>query len=212
MTLLTEAAEGRRRLNDNANGDKLNVVIAYELGYAWGLIHEHVSPVYWPKSYYGSSEWNSFAFSSRNFKCDQIPGYNAVIATARTLIATKTEFSKFVPEDVCKNWALAIAAKFGASDFLPGRKAIWSDRLDKDEAGKDDVDWDSIMMYSTNYLGPGVLYDTDLGIILERTKPSQRDIAGLRALYEAGYKREYAALHNEQTSPQLEEFRKLTCG
>ncbi|RAH65920.1 uncharacterized protein BO66DRAFT_332797 [Aspergillus aculeatinus CBS 121060] len=174
--------------------------IAHELGHAFGLIHEHQDPALWRVTDQGP--W-IFEFHCRN------------LADFEEKTKGKTEAEIWGPEGLCVNSKTAARAGFSALNFLPyprdiiGPRELWPHI--------DDVDWDSIMLYSsttggTLNKGP-VLTTYDGKVWKANTVPSAGDVAGLVEMYNSPFANNWEPFWLDPRSPHFELFQQYSsCG
>lgn len=181
-------------LSNSADMGMLNVLsnVAHEIGHAWGLYHEHQNIYFWDAPYvFGSS---GKLFGASNFHCKNLKDYDAVMEKIQKEIDESSSESvadtlEGYKEEICEKRYIAQKYKFSATEYLP----LLSVNPNPGTTDPSKIDWDSIMLYPSGAGG------TDLGNgerrpILTRPNgdeiglnlvPSQRDVAGLTALYGA---------------------------
>lgn len=144
--------------------------LAHEIGHMFGLVHEHQNPWFWGQ--------NGDAVFKLN--CENLADY----------AAARKKHGKDAMDRLCSEYSEAARAEFSAYDFLP---------IQKGTKGKDmlmspsDVDWDSIMLYSSQVGGKGsgptraeVLMRVDgtrTQPIPPNLRPSLQDVEGLIEIY-----------------------------
>ncbi|OJJ97621.1 hypothetical protein ASPACDRAFT_45712 [Aspergillus aculeatus ATCC 16872] len=174
--------------------------IAHELGHAFGLVHEHQDPALWRPNDQGP--W-IFEFHCRN------------LADFEEKTRGKTEEEIWGPEGLCVNFKTAAQAGFSALNFLPypgdiiGPRGFWPHI--------DDVDWDSIMLYSSitgGTLTKGPVLTTYDGKVWEANNvPSAGDVAGLVEMYNSPFANNWEPFWLDPRSPQFEMFQQYSsCG
>lgn len=136
----------------------------------FGLLHEHQNPLFWGLG----------AGSSPVFKiiCENLADYQPL---------TQSEDDCTI-EEMCLSYADAANAKFSAAEFLPILSGTQLPHFLSADAS--DVDWDSIMLYSSLVGGKGsgsnrahVLLKANDEMIPANLEPSEQDVAGLIELY-----------------------------
>ncbi|KZL82396.1 hypothetical protein CI238_10716 [Colletotrichum incanum] len=181
--------------------------IAHELGHSWGLLHEHQMPAYWSKEFNPDMDYDGTAFTSSNFACETLEGYEDALFQAQRAFGGDTERAKIICHDVreARNFG------FAADMYLPDQDNIVGNKLALGSLGADDVDWDSIMIYNTYLLGTKLLTKPNGEDIVVNKAPSQLDVQAIQALYSGTYSRPTVTLLNEARNAQQASFLKIAC-
>ena len=176
--------------------------IAHELGHAWGLGHEHQNPAFWkyevsegvPNG--AQNQGSGWTWSSAQFDCKALSDYERISAQVREL----------QPKDldtICVVRRVARRYGFSAMEWLPDTSSNLKREVSNIYAEESDVDWQSIMLYPSRSGGKGPAAPANEGeemdandgrsSVLKRRDgsnwngnyhPSERDIRGIREIYE----------------------------
>lgn len=170
-------------LSDSREMGMGNVVAnyAHEMGHAWGLHHEHQNPKWWDWTFSRTNR-DKYFFSEENFKCENLADFDK--AMERVAHLEPLDRLKY-RNDICRSRTEAMAVDFaGGLNYLP------VDSQGTIDGGKDQPDWDSIMLYPSNTGGKivdgvkqKVLFKIGGADITPNFKPSKNDVKGLRAMY-----------------------------
>ncbi|KZL71574.1 hypothetical protein CI238_12142 [Colletotrichum incanum] len=183
-------------LSERNDVGMLDVVsnIAHELGHAWGLTHEHQNPYFWaPPLGYGS--FANSPFNEDTFNCEALKDYEEIHRKVQVDAPSEVWL-------LCSNRRVASRHGFSAAEFLPILEDMQFEVTDHN-AGYGGVDWDSLMIYPSGAGGKGsaappaagqdqdandhrenVLLRKDGQKIKAHFEPSDRDVQGIRKLYE----------------------------
>jgi hypothetical protein len=181
------------------NGWSPGAVVAHEIGHAWGLHHEHQNPRFWAKKYNANGAYDGRTFGDANFACKQLPDYAEKSLDAR--------MDGEDPELLCTSYAIAQKYEFSANNFLPLVSGYVLPDADDDR----DIDWRSIMMYTTYQTGARVLSKPDGSDIMPPMFPTTRDVSGLVALYGGKGKKPDTNLLVSPSNPNQASFLKIAC-
>lgn len=96
---------------------------------------------------------------------------------------------------------------FMGNQFLPLPNKY---TLPSDQDGTD-IDWDSIMLYTTDQNPPGVFKKPDGGKIVAKNVPSSRDCDGLKVLYGGGRQGTDTNFLSEPNNARNADFLKIAC-
>lgn len=168
---------------------------AHEIGHAWGLLHEHQSPVFWAKAQGGKG---GSTFGLDNWHCKNLADYEQALARIQAKMdeygADYAEWAEMNlgphRDKLCTSRFIARLYGFNAAEYLPFSESDCSLGTEND----DDVDWDSIMLYPTGAGGAQAADGTRSPVLTKPNGdnitpnyvPSQRDIKGLIELYGTG--------------------------
>ncbi|PYH38427.1 uncharacterized protein BO87DRAFT_446338 [Aspergillus neoniger CBS 115656] len=170
--------------------------IAHELAHSFGLHHEHQNPYYWHRGR------ELFVFD-----CEALSDY-----TSFTEGLSEAEI--WEPDGVCTSYKEADHLGATPTNYLPlpfdevlTPKGMW--------VGKDDVDWNSIMLYGSTTGGKrdengekeAVLMTSDFQLWPEPQTPTPDDVTGLSLLYTTVYGIPVRTLFNDPRSPSFSTFR-----
>ncbi|KAK4143424.1 uncharacterized protein C8A04DRAFT_28849 [Dichotomopilus funicola] len=171
-------------LTDNIDVGMGNVVAnyAHEMGHSWGLHHEHQNPKWWSETFTQVERTNYF-FSEDNFICENLRDFDEQMAP----YANDPEYiRRGKRNEICRDRAKASRAKFaGGFNYIP-----ITDEPGTIDDERSEPDWQSIMLYPSNAGGKvvggvkqNVLTKPDGSIIDPVSRPSKRDVAGLKKMY-----------------------------
>ncbi|OGM49024.1 hypothetical protein ABOM_002329 [Aspergillus bombycis] len=173
------------------------LMIAHEIGHAWGLIHEHQNPLYWQWAYYDTRPDSLF-----QFYCANVIGYDEI---AHQINNTRELWSENGP---CRSQLRALEMGFYAADIIP-----WQSRYQSPHhlwPHDSDVDWDSIMIYGSYFFGAPdeqgnnkvtLLRMKGLQVIPEPSTVTEFDIFGMLHLYHPKWGKFLDVFHNDESSP-----------
>jgi hypothetical protein len=178
-------------------------------------MHEHQNPKFWSSPYYyeATPEFAGTVFGTY-FDCTALKDYHLVMQRIEDAyreevdglrLATQTKRDVCVKQSAASDWA------FSAAEWLPVPANYIDGGISPINAGEDDVDWDSIMLYPSGAGGIGSAraptgpdenpdaYDQRTPVlrrnngqkIRPNAVPSARDVAGIRKLYESAQAREH---------------------
>ncbi|PTU21985.1 hypothetical protein P175DRAFT_0500861, partial [Aspergillus ochraceoroseus IBT 24754] len=172
--------------------------IAHELGHAWGLYHEHQNKAFWA----ADGQQRVFVF-----QCENMQGF-----AAATRGLTRDEI--WGARGVCVDWMTAVHAGVPSTEFLP---LPWGHSIWASYARDEDVDWDSIMLYSSkigaNAEDAYVLMRRHGQQVLEdNVVPSAQDVQGIRHLYENRLSYPRTMLLNDPRNPYYSNFKRFAPG
>lgn len=108
---------------------------------------------------------------------------------------------------IANNYATEYNGKFLGNQFLPLSNGY---TLPSDKDGTD-IDWDSIMIYTTDQTSPGVLRKPGGDKIVPKNVPSDRDCAGLKTLYGGGRQGTDTNFLSEPNNAKNADFLKIAC-
>lgn len=186
---------------------KWPTIIAHELGHAWGLMHEHQMPAYWAKEFNPDMDYDGTAFTSSNFPCETLEGYDEALDKAIRVFGD----AEAAHQKICHDVREARNFDFAASGYLPDQENIVGNKLAMGSLGPDQVDWKSIMIYNTYLLGVKFLTKPDGSDITVNTSPSPLDVQGIQELYSGDYSRPSVKLLNEASNSHQANFLKIAC-
>ncbi|WYZ42074.1 hypothetical protein EsH8_V_000969 [Colletotrichum jinshuiense] len=189
-------------------------VVAHEMGHVWGLHHEQQNPAYWASKYSGGTAtiWDGKVFGDNNWDCKALSDFAQTYAQASADTA-----STGLPTDpmvFCYDIRWAKHYRFSGQNYLPEWQDITGDKLSEASIPESEVDYDSIMMYSSTASGKRVYWKpdgSDIPIISKTAGPSPRDVIALKTLYGNSYPAIGPPLLNKPSSPSNAQFKKLTC-
>lgn len=188
--------------NDTTKGTK-NVVTnyAHEIGHAWGFLHPHQNPNYWSTEFKDGQ--GGAIFTKKNWHPKNLADYEETIQFIDGKIAAEKDAKKKEEWEARKttmltDYSAARSAGFaGGLEWLPLPKAVGAETEQKEEytlvpdpasptTSKTDIDWESIMLYPSfagAKEGLSVLTRANGDKMVANTKPSQKDIDALMAMY-----------------------------
>lgn len=112
--------------------------------------------------------------------------------------------------ELCTDYVIAhkyASAGYAGDQYLPLPNKY---TLPSDQDGTD-IDYDSIMIYTTHQTGAAILKKEGGGDILPKNVPSTRDCDGLKTLYGGDRQGDDANLLNEPNNAKNAEFMKIAC-
>lgn len=136
--------------------------IAHEIGYAWGLKHEHQNPYFWSKETFEgyAPEGSSAVFGQ--FDCEALSDYDGAkrhVEHRDTVVFLNYLYKDERPiqekraqalVDMCRLQSFAQSFNFkGAIAFLPFVGMDADMDYGATTGARDDFDWDSVMLYSS---------------------------------------------------------------
>ncbi|KAK3292953.1 uncharacterized protein B0H64DRAFT_434245 [Chaetomium fimeti] len=173
---------------------------AHEMGHSWGLHHEHQNPKWWSETFTGVERANYF-FGEENFHCTNLRDYATVMAPYD---GQPDYIKNAYKNEICRDRSKASRAKFaGGFNYVP-----ITDEPGTIDDERNEPDWESIMLYPSNAGGRVDASGQKLNVLTKRngdlidpvSKPSRRDIAGLKKMY--GVKTSFfAKLLNDKSNP-----------
>ncbi|KAK4040083.1 hypothetical protein C8A01DRAFT_15991 [Parachaetomium inaequale] len=172
-------------LSDSLEVGMENVVanFAHELGHAWGLHHEHQNPKWWHETLSGVDRGDNWFFSEENFHCENLKGFDELMAAYN---GQPDYISRPFRNKICRNRGQAGAQQFaGGFNYIP-----ITDEPNTIDDGRNEPDWDSIMLYPS-HAGGKIVAGVKQVVLTKRNgdliqpvfKPSKRDVAGLKKMY-----------------------------
>lgn len=148
------------------------VNVAHEIGHAWGMLHEHQRPDFWPRTPYGGLGQQEIFF-----ECSNMADYAAKLAR---------NGQEEMDTSICINAMAAQRAGFSGSQILPDLNP-----LNEYPPRGTEFDWNSIMLYGGQAGGIG--QGLGRATVMSRTpggppmpwnmNPSQQDVACLMEMY-----------------------------
>ncbi|KAK4154118.1 hypothetical protein C8A00DRAFT_14756 [Chaetomidium leptoderma] len=154
---------------------------AHEMGHAWGLHHEHQNPKWWSETVTGV-ERAKFFFDETNFICENLADFDAQMVP----YANEPDYvRRGHRNEICRDRDKASRSKFaGGFNYIPIDDAGMIDD------GQSEPDWLSIMLYPSNAGGKtvggvkqNVITKLNGDLIGPVSKPSKRDVQGLKKMY-----------------------------
>ncbi|KAE8133019.1 hypothetical protein BDV38DRAFT_259800 [Aspergillus pseudotamarii] len=172
------------------------VIIAHEIGHAWGLLHEHQNPLFWQWAFRGTR-----SDSLVQFYCENVLGFAEVEHEVNNTLLLWAE------DGPCRDQARAYEFGFLASEMIPWRPRYQQPhRLWPHDS---DVDWDSIMIYESHSFGVDdehgnkkltLVRTKDLQVIPEPGTVTELDVVGMVHLYHPRYGKFREVFHNDASS------------
>jgi len=187
-------------------------IFAHEIGHVWGLFHEHQNPAFWPKRYQQQYQFDGKVFGEElgSFNCKAINGYADAEARARAAANPAKGSADAEAASICVEFWQAVEYKFAGYDFLP-RPGVVAEDMTSMAQTVDNVDWESIMLYSSLHGGDLVLTKPDGDLIIPYSKPSELDVQGIQKLYGGTYALGSLRLLNQPSNTQNAAFKKIAC-
>lgn len=198
--------------NMNVAGLQPESIIAHEIGHVWGLVHEHQNPAFWPKRYQNNYQFDGKVFGEEfgSFDCKAIIGYAEAEARARAEPNPFTGSADLEAASICDDFWQAVKYDFTGAQFLPWPNVVSEDMTSMAQTA-DNVDWDSIMLYSSLHGGDMVLTKPGGDLIIPLGKPSELDVQGIQKLYGGTYALGSLRLLNQPSNTLNAAFKKIAC-